>query len=87
MKKAIINSSKGAMTVEFYTEDAPNTVANFIKLSQDGFYDGLTFHRVIPDFVVQGGCPNGTGAGGPSFNCDGKQHVLCRTCSNLAQDG
>ncbi len=70
MKKAIINSSKGEMTVEFFTEDAPNTVANFVKLIKDGFYDGLTFHRVIPDFVVQGGCPDGTGAGGPGYSID-----------------
>ena len=70
MKKAIINSSKGEMTIEFFTEDAPNTVANFIKLSKEGFYDGLTFHRVIPDFVIQGGCPDGTGAGGPGYAID-----------------
>ena len=58
------------MKVEFYEKDAPNTVANFIKLSKDGFYDGLTFHRVIPDFVIQGGCPDGTGAGGPGYSID-----------------
>ena len=71
MKKAIIHTEKGDMTVEFYEKDAPNTVANFIKLVESGFYDGLTFHRVIPDFVIQGGCPNGTGAGGPGYkiNC------------------
>ncbi|MFL2571630.1 MAG: peptidylprolyl isomerase [Parvicellaceae bacterium] len=70
MKKAIIKSDKGEMTVEFYENDAPKTVANFIKLSKEGYYDGLTFHRVIPDFVVQGGCPNGTGAGGPGYSID-----------------
>jgi len=53
--------------VEFYDEDAPGTVENFIKLSRAGFYDGLTFHRVIPDFVIQGGCPEGTGRGGPGY--------------------
>jgi peptidyl-prolyl cis-trans isomerase B (cyclophilin B) len=58
------------MTVEFYSEDAPNTVANFIKLIKEGYYDGLTFHRVIPNFVVQGGCPDGTGAGGPGYTID-----------------
>lgn len=58
------------MKVEFYDEDAPNTVANFVKLSKDGFYDGLTFHRVIPNFVVQGGCPNGDGRGGPGYTID-----------------
>ena len=60
------------MKVEFYEKDAPNTVKNFIDLSNKGFYDGLTFHRVIPDFVIQGGCPNGTGTGGPGYkiNCE-----------------
>ncbi len=62
-----IHTSKGLMKVKFYEEDAPNTVANFVKLSKSGFYDGLTFHRVIPDFVIQGGCPLGTGAGGPGY--------------------
>ena len=55
------------MTVSLYDRDAPGTVANFIKLSREGFYDGLTFHRVIPEFVIQGGCPDGTGAGGPGY--------------------
>lgn len=67
MKKAIIHTEKGDMTVEFFEKDAPNTVKNFIDLAEKGFYDGLTFHRVIPDFVIQGGCPNGTGAGGPGY--------------------
>ncbi len=70
MKKAEIRTSKGAMKVEFFEKDAPNTVANFIKLSEQGFYDGLTFHRVIPDFVIQGGCPDGTGMGGPGYTID-----------------
>ncbi len=70
MKKAIIQTEKGDMTVEFYHKDAPNTVANFIKLSEDGFYDGLTFHRVIDNFVIQGGCPQGTGVGGPGYKID-----------------
>ena len=55
------------MKVEFYENDAPNTVKNFIDLAKKGFYDGLTFHRVIPDFVIQGGCPNGSGSGGPGY--------------------
>ena len=67
-KQAEIHTEKGIMKLHFYEEDAPNTVANFIKLAEQGFYDGLTFHRVIPDFVIQGGCPNGTGAGGPGYN-------------------
>ena len=58
------------MHVEFYDADAPNTVANFVKLSQDGFYNGLTFHRVIPNFVIQGGCPKGNGTGGPGYKID-----------------
>ncbi|MGD1894911.1 MAG: peptidylprolyl isomerase [Cyclobacteriaceae bacterium] len=70
MKTAEIVTGKGTMKVEFFEEDAPNTVDNFVKLSKDGFYDGLTFHRVIPNFVIQGGCPNGTGAGGPGYTID-----------------
>jgi len=70
MKTAEIHTDKGLMKVRFYEEDAPNTVDNFVKLSQKGFYDGLTFHRVIPDFVIQGGCPDGTGAGGPGYTID-----------------
>ena len=62
-----IHTAKGVMKVKFYEEDAPNTVANFVKLAEKGFYDGLTFHRVIPNFVIQGGCPDGTGAGGPGY--------------------
>jgi len=70
MSKAIIKTEKGDMTVEFYDKDAPNTVANFLKLAKSGYYDGVTFHRVIPDFVVQGGDPTGTGAGGPGYSID-----------------
>jgi peptidyl-prolyl cis-trans isomerase B (cyclophilin B) len=66
----IIKTNKGEMKVEFYEKDAPNTVANFVKLSKDGFYNGLKWHRVLPDFVIQGGCPNGTGAGGPGYKID-----------------
>lgn len=68
MKKAEIHTKKGTMSVNFFEEDAPGTVDNFIKLAKKGFYDGLTFHRVIPDFVIQGGCPDGNGAGGPGYN-------------------
>lgn len=67
MLQAEIHTAKGVMKVNFYEKDAPGTVANFVKLSKAGFYDGLTFHRVIPDFVIQGGCPDGTGAGGPGY--------------------
>jgi peptidyl-prolyl cis-trans isomerase B (cyclophilin B) len=68
--KAEIHTSKGLMKVEFYDADAPKTVKNFVDLSKKGYYDGLTFHRVLPDFVIQGGCPDGTGAGGPGYSID-----------------
>ena len=68
--EAIIKTNKGEMKVAFYENDAPNTVANFVKLSKNGFYNGLTWHRVLPDFVIQGGCPKGTGAGGPGYKID-----------------
>ncbi|MBS2097967.1 peptidylprolyl isomerase [Carboxylicivirga linearis] len=70
MRTAEIHTEKGIMKVEFYENDAPNTVDNFVKLAQSGYYDGLNFHRVIPDFVIQGGCPDGTGAGGPGYTID-----------------
>ena len=79
MKKAEIRTDEGVMKVEFYVNDAPNTVDNFVKLANEGFYNGLRFHRVIPDFVVQGGCPYskeihnprvGTGGPGYSINCE-----------------
>ncbi|MDB5256333.1 MAG: peptidyl-prolyl cis-trans isomerase (rotamase) - cyclophilin family [Chitinophagaceae bacterium] len=70
MKTAELHTEKGVMKIEFYEQDAPKTVENFIKLSKKGFYDGLTFHRVLPDFVIQGGCPNGTGGGGPGYKID-----------------
>ncbi len=77
MSKAIIKTEKGNMTVEFYEKDAPKAVANFKKLAGEGFYDGITFHRVIPDFMVQGGCPNSkdgaigmAGTGGPGYKID-----------------
>lgn len=67
MKKAVISTQYGDMQVEFFEKDAPGTVDNFVRLAQSGYYDGLKFHRVIPDFVVQGGCPNGSGTGGPGY--------------------
>ena len=70
MKKAIIKTSKGDMKVEFYEKDAPKAVANFTKLAKSGFYDNLTWHRVIPNFVIQGGCPKGDGSGGPGYTID-----------------
>ena len=72
MTKGEIHTDKGVMKIEFYDQDAPNTVKNFVELAKKGYYDGLTFHRVIPDFVIQGGCPLGTGTGGPGYkiNCE-----------------
>ncbi len=70
MSKVEIKTNKGTMIVEMYDKETPNTVANFVKLAKDGFYNGLTWHRVIPDFVIQGGCPDGTGAGGPGYTID-----------------
>jgi len=63
-----IHTNKGVMKVEFYDQDTPIAVANFVKLAKSGYYDGLKFHRVISDFMVQGGCPDGTGAGGPGYS-------------------
>lgn len=70
MKIAEIHTQKGVMKIKFFENDAPNTVNNFITLAEKGFYDGLKFHRVIPDFVIQGGCPNGSGTGGPGYKID-----------------
>jgi peptidyl-prolyl cis-trans isomerase B (cyclophilin B) len=68
--KAIIKTEKGDMTLELYEKDAPKTVENFTTLIKKGYYNGLTFHRVLNDFVIQGGCPDGTGAGGPGYSID-----------------
>ncbi|WP_320053282.1 peptidylprolyl isomerase [uncultured Acetobacteroides sp.] len=76
MRTAAIHTEKGVMKVKFFEEDAPNTVDNFCKLAKSGFYDGLNFHRVIPNFVIQGGCPDGTGAGGPGYS------IKCETSGN-----
>jgi peptidyl-prolyl cis-trans isomerase B (cyclophilin B) len=67
MKKAVIETKKGNIELELFDKDAPKTVANFEKLIKEGFYDGLTFHRVLDDFVIQGGCPKGNGTGGPGY--------------------
>jgi peptidyl-prolyl cis-trans isomerase B (cyclophilin B) len=68
MKTAEIHTKKGIMKIQFYEKDAPIAVKNFTDLAKKGFYDGLTFHRVIPNFMIQGGCPNGIGNGGPGYN-------------------
>ena len=89
--KGIIKTSKGDMTVEFFDEDAPKTVQNFIDLSNKGFYNGLNFHRVIPNFVIQGGCPNGNGAGGPGYTIpcelDGNNQYHDRGVLSMAHAG
>jgi peptidyl-prolyl cis-trans isomerase B (cyclophilin B) len=91
MKSAEIHTNKGVMKVKFYEEDAPNTVANFVTLSKKGYYDGLTFHRVIPDFVIQGGCPNGDGRGGPGYTIkcelDGKNQYHDKGVLSMAHAG
>ncbi|MCA1022724.1 peptidylprolyl isomerase [Halobacillus litoralis] len=92
MKQATIQFENGEkMVVELYEEAAPNTVANFEKLANDEFYDGLTFHRVIPDFVIQGGCPNGTGTGGPGYTIkcetEGNPHKHERGTLSMAHAG
>ncbi len=76
MKKAIIETDHGNIVLELFEKDAPGTVENFVSLIKKGFYDGLTFHRVIPGFVAQGGCPYGTGTGGPGYT------IKCETEGN-----
>jgi peptidyl-prolyl cis-trans isomerase B (cyclophilin B) len=77
------------VTVELFDEDAPKTVENFRKLSEDGFYDGLIFHRVIPEFMIQGGCPEGTGTGGPGYTFEDEinQHKIVRGALAMANAG
>ena len=88
---AEIHTSKGVMKVEFFEDDAPGTVKNFTDLAKKNFYDGLTFHRVIPDFVIQGGCPQGTGVGGPGYNIpcelDGDNQFHDRGVLSMAHAG
>jgi peptidyl-prolyl cis-trans isomerase B (cyclophilin B) len=74
MKIADIETEKGTISLELYEEKAPRTVANFEKLAKDGFYDGLKFHRVIDDFMIQGGCPTGNGTGGPGYTFEDEFH-------------
>lgn len=74
--QAVINTDKGRLVLELYPNEAPGTVENFAKLAQSGFYNGLTFHRVIPNFVIQGGCPRGDGTGGPGYT------IKCETAGN-----
>ena len=76
LTRAVMTTSKGDITIDLFPKEAPNTVANFYTLASGGFYDGLAFHRVIPGFVAQGGCPEGTGAGGPGWV------IACETKGN-----
>lgn len=89
--KATMVTEKGTMVIELFDDDAPGTVANFVKLARSGFYNGLTFHRVIPDFVVQGGCPRGDGTGGPGYTIkcetDGKKQYHDRGVLSMAHAG
>ncbi|MEO5980586.1 MAG: peptidylprolyl isomerase [Chryseolinea sp.] len=91
MKIAEIHTKKGVMKVKFFEEDAPNTVKNFSDLVKKGFYDGLIFHRVIPNFMIQGGCPDGTGRGGPGYKIDceltGKNQFHDRGVLSMAHAG
>ena len=89
MSEAVLHTNAGPITVEFHDEDAPKTVENFRKLAEDGFYDGLTFHRVISDFMIQGGCPEGTGTGGPGYTFEDEfnQHSNVRGALSMANAG
>jgi len=78
MKIAIIETDRGSIRIELFDDKTPKTVANFEKLATDGFYDGLTFHRVIDDFMVQAGCPQGTGTGGPGYTFADELHADLR---------
>ena len=91
VKGAIIHTQKGDIKVDLYKDEAPNTVANFVHLAKSGFYDGLNFHRVIPGFMAQGGCPYGTGTGGPGWSipceCDNNVHKHKRGTLSMAHAG
>jgi cyclophilin family peptidyl-prolyl cis-trans isomerase len=89
MTHATFHTSEGPIEIELYPEDAPKTVANFTKLASDGFYDGLIFHRVIPDFMIQGGCPQGTGTGGPGYQFEDEfnDHKVVKGALAMANSG
>ncbi|MHB8659136.1 MAG: peptidylprolyl isomerase [Solirubrobacteraceae bacterium] len=89
MSTATMNTTLGAIELELFDDDAPKTVANFRKLAEDHFYDGVIFHRVIPDFMIQGGCPQGTGTGGPgySFEDEFNDHKIIRGALAMANAG
>ena len=89
MSKATLHTNIGPIEIDFFDDDAPKTVENFRKLAGDGFYDGLTFHRVIPDFMIQGGCPEGTGTGGPGYTFEDEfnEHKVVRGALAMANAG
>src|SRR4051812_4022687 len=89
MSQATLHTSAGPVSIELFDEDAPKTVENFRKLAGDGFYDGLTFHRVIQDFMIQGGCPEGTGRGGPGYTFEDEfnDHKIVRGALAMANAG
>jgi peptidyl-prolyl cis-trans isomerase B (cyclophilin B) len=89
MSQATMTTSEGPIEIELFDEDAPKTVANFKKLAGDGFYDGLIFHRVIRDFMIQGGCPHGTGTGGPGYTFEDEinPHKVVRGALAMANAG
>jgi peptidyl-prolyl cis-trans isomerase B (cyclophilin B) len=89
MSQMTMTTNRGDIVLELFDEDAPETVGNFRRLAEDGFYDGLIFHRVIPDFMVQGGCPEGTGTGGPgyTFKDEINDHKVVRGALAMANAG
>ena len=89
MSQATLNTSMGAIAIELFDDDAPKTVANFTKLARDGFYNGVIFHRIIPDFMIQGGDPTGTGSGGPGYQFEDEfnEHEVERGALAMANAG
>jgi cyclophilin family peptidyl-prolyl cis-trans isomerase len=89
MTNATLHTSEGAIEIELFPKDAPKTVENFTRLAGEGFYDGLVFHRVIPDFMIQGGCPLGTGTGGPGYQFEDEfnDHPVVRGSLAMANAG
>ena len=89
MSRAVLKTSEGAVGLELFPDDAPKTVDNFTRLAGEGFYDGITFHRVIPDFMIQGGCPRGDGTGGPGYQFEDEfnEHPMVRGALAMANAG
>jgi cyclophilin family peptidyl-prolyl cis-trans isomerase len=89
MSTATLTTNHGDIVLELFDDDAPKTVENFRKLAEDGYYDGLIFHRVIPDFMIQGGCPQGTGTGGPGYTFEDEinEHKVARGALAMANAG